>query len=321
MARQKIKKISVIIPTYNRSSFIVETIESFLCQDYHDFEVIVCNNNSTDNTQEVLDAYLNHSKIRLLFEERQGVHFARNTAAKFAKGELLYFTDDDMVATPNLLSEIFKIFELDETVATATGRVLPKWETQPPKWVEKLLFNSRLSLNNPAEEIIISSDDCNVYSCHQAILREVFFRAGGFNPENVAGVWIGDGETGLNIKIKELGYKFGYIGSSIIYHIIPPSRMTQKYLNTRLRNEGNCHAYTAIRMNNGKINLPKEIFRELRQFVYKSKIYLKMSKNDINYLRFVLSDLNYMFAKLSYYRKASNDLAFMKMILKQNWLS
>ncbi len=320
MAPQNPRKISVIIPTYNRKSLIVDTIESFLGQDYQNFEVIVCNNNSTDNTQEVLEAYLGNSKVSLLFEERSGVHFARNTAAKCASGDILYFTDDDMIATPNLLSEIVKIFDLDESIASATGRVLPKWEIEPPKWVEKLLFNARLSLNNPTEELIISSDDFGVYSCHQAILREAFFKAGGFNPDYVAGILIGDGETGLNLKMKELGYKFGYIGSSIIYHRIPPAKMTQKYLNSRLENEGYCHAYTNIRLCNGVIDLPKEIRRELGLFWYKFKLNLKNSKSDINYLRFVQGDLKYMFAKLSYYRKAKGDSEFMEMILRKNWL-
>jgi glycosyltransferase involved in cell wall biosynthesis len=320
MVTQKFRKISVIIPTYNRSSLIVDTIESFLGQDYQDFEVIVCNNNSTDNTQEVLKTYLSNSKVRLLLEQRPGVHFARNTAAKFASGDLLYFTDDDMIATPNLLSEIVKIFDLDESIASATGRVLPKWEIEPPKWVEKLLFNARLSLHNPAEEIVISSEDFGVYSCHQAILREAFFKAGGFNPDYIAGVLIGDGETGLNLKIKELGYKFGYIGSSIIYHRIPPSKMTQKYLNTRLQNEGNCHAYTTLRMCNGTIDFPKEILKELVFFWYKSKVNLKNSKSDINYLRFFPADLKYLLAKLSYYMKARRDSEFMEMVLRQNWI-
>ncbi len=320
MVTQKFRKISVIIPTYNRSSLIVDTIESFLGQDYQDFEVIVCNNNSTDNTQEVLKTYLSNSKVRLLLEQRPGVHFARNTAAKFASGDLLYFTDDDMIATPNLLSEIVKIFDLDESIASATGRVLPKWEIEPPKWVEKLLFNARLSLHNPAEEIVISSEDFGVYSCHQAILREAFFKAGGFNPDYIADVLIGDGETGLNLKIKELGYKFGYIGSSIIYHRIPPSKMTQKYLNTRLQNEGNCHAYTTLRMCNGTIDFPKEILKELVFFWYKFKVNLKNSKSDINYLRFFPADLKYLLAKLSYYMKAKRDSEFMEMVLRQNWI-
>lgn len=61
------------------------------------------------------------------------------------------------------------------------------------------------------------------------------------------GSCIGDGETGLNIKIKNLGYKFGFNGKSIIYHIIPPHRMTQSYLNGRLANQGNANCYTLFR--------------------------------------------------------------------------
>lgn len=320
MAFPKISKITVIIPTYNRASYILDTINSFLNQDYRDFEIIVCNNNSTDNTQEVLEAYQDNSKIHLLFEKRQGVHFARNTAAKYANGELLYFTDDDMLAAPNLLSEIVKVFTLGYNIGSATGRVLPKWEVPPPPWVEKLLFNHVLSLNNPPEDLIISSYDCNVFSCHQAILREAFFKTGGYNPENVAGIWIGDGETGLNIKLKNLGYKFGYIGSSITYHRIPPSRMNQKYLNSRFHNHGACDAYTTIRLREGKINLPQETIKELYQFLQKLNRNFKMSKNDINYLRFIKPNLHYMLGKLFYYGKASQDSAFMEMILKQNWL-
>jgi glycosyltransferase involved in cell wall biosynthesis len=320
MAFPKIRKITVVIPTYNRGSYIIDTIDSFLNQDYQDFEIIVCNNNSTDNTQEVLEAYQGNSKVHLLFEKRQGVHFARNTAAKYANGDVLYFTDDDMVATPNLLSEIVKVFELGYNVGSATGRVLPKWEVDPPKWVETLLFNHVLSLNNPPEDLIISSYDCNVFSCHQAILREAFFQTGGFNPENVAGFWIGDGETGLNIKIKELGYKFAYIGSSVIYHRIPPYRFTHKHLSNRFENHGRCDAYTTIRANNGMINLPKETFRELGFFLSKLRFNLSNSRRDMNYLRFIPLNFMYVFGKLSYYRKASHNPELMEMILKENWL-
>jgi glucosyl-dolichyl phosphate glucuronosyltransferase len=314
------RKISVIIPTYNRGTLIVDTIESFLCQDYQNFEIIVCDNNSTDKTQNLLEPYFSNSKIRLIFEQRQGVHFARNTAAKCASGDLLYFTDDDMLATPNLLSEIVKVFDLDESVATATGRVLPKWETEPPQWVEKFLFNSLLSLHNPVEDLIISREDCGVYSCHQAILPEAFFEAGGYNPENVGGVWIGDGESGLSIKLKELGYKFGYIGSSIIYHRIPASRMTQNYLNSRFWNQGNCEAYMAIRRNKGTINLPREILKELYQFLHKLSRNLKAIKNDINYIRFIPAEFYCMLAKLTYYNKACKNADFMEMVLRQNWI-
>jgi GT2 family glycosyltransferase len=86
-----------------------------------------------------------------------------------------------------------------------------------------------------------------VFSCHQAIRREAFFQCGGFNPENTAGVWIGDGETGLGIKLKKAGFKFGYAPASVIYHRIPKSRTTARYLIKRIGNQGNCDSYTEYR--------------------------------------------------------------------------
>src|SRR5678815_5337772 len=87
--------VSIIIPTYNRAKMLPITLDSFIGQDYpHDrFEIIVANNNSTDNTQQVLDVYCSReSEFRSILESRQGVHYARNSAARIARGEILYFT-------------------------------------------------------------------------------------------------------------------------------------------------------------------------------------------------------------------------------------
>jgi len=117
------------------------------------------------------------------------------------------------------------------------------------------------------DEIIIKNEDFCVFSCHQMMRKEVFFKSGGFNPENTAGEWLGDGETGLNIKIRDLGYKFAYVGSSVIYHMIPPSRMTQDYLNKRLANQGNCDSYTDYKKS--KYNF-RELFRLTLEFSLKA---------------------------------------------------
>jgi hypothetical protein len=73
-------------------------------------------------------------------------------------------------------------------------------------------------------------------------------------------------------------------------------------------------------MCNGTIDFPKEILKELVFFWYKSKVNLKNSKSDINYLRFFPADLKYLLAKLSYYMKARRDSEFMEMVLRQNWI-
>ena len=245
--------ISIIIPTYNRAHLLPLTLDSFLAQDYPQdrCEIIVVDNNSKDNTSEVVKGYVGKAgiPIKYIFEQRQGVHYARNSAAKVTKGEILFFTDDDMIADPRLLKELARVFELDPMIGTATGLVIGKFDVDPPEWVKKYLINGYLSLTdkNKQEDIVVSRADCGVYSCHQAIKREVFFQSGGFNPENTAGVWIGDGETGLNIKIQSLGYKFAYTSKSIIQHIIPKNRTTLKYLINRVGNQGFCDSYTDYR--------------------------------------------------------------------------
>lgn len=248
---EKFPFISVIMPAYNRADMIGITLESFIAQKYPSdrFEIIVADNNSTDTTKEVVLAIAATSQIpvKYLFEPRQGVHFARNMAAKHARGDIFYYTDDDMIADSNLLDAIVRPFMMGYNVGTATGKILPKWEVNPPEWILTLCNNGLLSLNQRPEKCVVAPYNIGVFSCHQAIARDAFFKSGGFNPENTAGEWIGDGETGLNIKLKNLGYNFAYVDDSIIYHIIPPSRMTQKYLNKRLANQGNCDSYTDYR--------------------------------------------------------------------------
>jgi hypothetical protein len=84
--------------------------------------------------------------------------------------------------------------------------------------------------------------------------------AGGFNPDTNAEVFTGDNETGLNIKIKRLGHRFAYVGSAVTHHIIPESRMTQKYLNGRMGDQGFCDSYTQFRaLHPGKARLARRM--------------------------------------------------------------
>jgi glycosyltransferase involved in cell wall biosynthesis len=317
--------ISIIIPAYNRAGMIVFTIESFISQTYPSdrFEIIVSDNNSTDNTKTVVMGLAATSLVPIsyLFEARQGVHFARNEAAKLACGEILYFTDDDMIADKNLLTEIVKPFAIDNKIAAVTGTVLPKWEVPPPQWVVDLCMNGLLSLNIRREELLITCFDCGVYSCHQAVRRDVFFLTGGFNPENTAGEWIGDGETGLNLKIAALGYKFAFIGSSIIYHIIPQSRMTQQYLDKRYGNQGNCDSYTDFRKHEyDKTVLNKIITKHYFELFKTFLIYMTnriLAKKEWHISR---AKLFYYLNRIKYDQRLLDDESWRILVLKNDWL-
>ncbi len=317
--------ITVIIPTYNRAKMLGLTLESFVGQNYPKdlYEIIISDNNSSDNTSDVVTQWQTKSPvpIKYIFEKRQGVHYARNSAAKIAEGEILYYTDDDMIAAPDLLREIIKPFFMDKKIATVTGRVLPKWETPPPKWVLKNCNNAWLSLNNRIEDLIIAEYDVGVYSCHQAIRREIFYESGGFNPENTAGEWIGDGETGLNIKIKALEYKFAYIGSSITYHMIPATRMTQSYLNKRLKNQGACDSYTDYR----KYRYSKmRLFIKILEHIVKMPLcffYILLSTVRWNgSWRLGIAYIYYFYQRIKYDLRLLRDHEWRTHVLKENWL-
>ena len=85
---------SVIIPTYNRANTVLRAIQSVLNQTYTDFELIVVDDGSLDNTKEVILS-VSDKRIKYLYQENKGVCAARNTGAKQASGEFLIFLDTD----------------------------------------------------------------------------------------------------------------------------------------------------------------------------------------------------------------------------------
>jgi len=318
--------VSILVPTYNRADMLDQTLDSLLNQNYpkDKFELIVIDNNSSDHTREIVTRWRSrsHVDVKYILEERQGVHYARNIGAHYARGDILYFTDDDMVADPHVLQEIVKPFTYSQQVACVTGRVLPKWHSPPADWVRQLCTNSFLSLIDLPEDLLISSSDCGVYSCHQAVRRKVLFQAGVFNPENTAGEWIGDGETGLNLKIQELGLLFAYTRRAVTYHMIPESRTTQDYLNRRLTNQANCDSYTAYRR---RLPTPIQLFtnnvKHVKDaFLHSMKFVVKMWLGRPSW-RLNRAWISYHIQHVRSNHRILFDSDWRQLVLKEDWLS
>lgn len=98
--------ISIIIPCYNSENFVNRALDSVLKQTYSNWELILVNNNSTDGTQGVLDAFQaqHPDRVRVYFEARKGAPAARNTGLKAAKGEWIQFLDADDEILPEKLA-------------------------------------------------------------------------------------------------------------------------------------------------------------------------------------------------------------------------
>ena len=103
--------VSVIIPTYNRGWIIKEAIDSVLAQDFIDFELIVVDDGSTDNTSEILDSY--SDDITVLQQNNKGVSAARNRGLSKASGRFIAFLDSDDLWLPKKLSRQVEYFNFN----------------------------------------------------------------------------------------------------------------------------------------------------------------------------------------------------------------
>ena len=103
--------VSVIVPTYNTSRYIAETLDSVLAQTFREYEVIVVNDGSPDTPEleRVLVKYQN--QIRYIKQENQGPSAARNTGIRLARGEFLAFPDSDDIWLPDFLADQLKFLE------------------------------------------------------------------------------------------------------------------------------------------------------------------------------------------------------------------
>jgi glycosyltransferase involved in cell wall biosynthesis len=106
--------ISIIIPTYNCEKYIGQAVQSLLAQTYKNFEIIVVDDGSTDETKAILEPYMD--KIRYVFQINGGESSARNRGLSMAKGNYIAFLDADDIYKPNKLEQQLNVFLKDSSV-------------------------------------------------------------------------------------------------------------------------------------------------------------------------------------------------------------
>lgn len=115
--------VSVIVPTYNRGYIIRRAIDSILKQTYKEYEIIVVDDGSTDNTAEIVKGY-SSSRVKYIgYEVNRGANHARNVGMKAARGEYIAFLDSDNEWKEDFLETRVDVMEKDETLLMTFGRM------------------------------------------------------------------------------------------------------------------------------------------------------------------------------------------------------
>jgi len=127
--------ISILIPCYNAAKFVHQAINSCLSQDYTNFEIILVDDGSTDDTLHVIrDFEKEYANISVFSQQNAGSSSARNLAIQHAKGDYFLYLDTDDVLVPNALINYTKVLKNKKTVVIA--RWLTAFKTNPAENVE-----------------------------------------------------------------------------------------------------------------------------------------------------------------------------------------
>lgn len=232
-------RVSILLPTYNRGKIIKEAIDAVINQDYPDWELIILDDCSTDNTQEIGKHYVeNYDNIRY---HRNSVNIMqpgnRNIGLSLAKGELIFFIEDDLVVNKQclaLLVETYDRLKLQNKVGGVMPRLVSilqdqlKYEGNDPiifsRFTGEMYINYWVVCNEVKETI--TTHACTLYP------KKILIEVGGY-PEHV---YIGNcyrEESDLNFRVLHQGYHFYYQPEAWAFHNV------QKF--------GGCHDFSFLK--------------------------------------------------------------------------
>lgn len=231
-------RISLIVPTYNRANYLEESLPSFINQtlDKNLYEIIVIDNNSTDETKCITERLLStyQGPWRYIFEPKQGLHYARNRGLLEGCGDIIVFGDDDIIACDQWLEFILREFDEHSKTGIVGGKVLPNWKGVPPEWIydygtEKTHTVFAYMDYGQDRKIL---ENGYVFGCNFAVRRDLAIKVGGSTPDTFPKKLkhlSGGGECDLIDRIRALGVDVVYLPEALVRHCAEASRATLSY--------------------------------------------------------------------------------------------
>jgi glycosyltransferase involved in cell wall biosynthesis len=230
-------KVSVILCTYNRSRSLLVALESLAAQvlpETIDWEILVVDNNSRDQTREVVEDFcLRHAPhFRYVFEPQQGLCYARNAGIREARGEVVAFVDDDVTVDPKWLYSLTSALISGQWAGTG-GRILPAQNVALPAWLAPNGPHNMLGIlcayfdlgDEPLEL------DRAPYGANMAFRKQMFEKYGTFRTDldRCGGNTMSNGDTEFGRRLMKGGERLRYEPSAIVRHPVPENRVTKKY--------------------------------------------------------------------------------------------
>jgi glycosyltransferase involved in cell wall biosynthesis len=238
---------TVIICTFNRCDSLRQTLESLCRLEVPGdvvWDVVVVDNNSTDATPEVCRSFADRLPLRRIFEPAQGLSHARNAGTRATEGDLVIFTDDDVDVEPGWLNAFCQAAQRHPDATFFGGKVLPRWETPPPKWVEEtsaaVIPGVTMHYDRGDQERYLTGRDPTFFGANMAFRKSVHFAERSFltSVGFSGGQSVPHEETAFIKSLMAAGHRGVYVPAATVHHRNPPTRATEEYVRKWFRGSG-----------------------------------------------------------------------------------
>jgi O-antigen biosynthesis protein len=201
--RTNLPLISVVVCSYNGSATIKDTMEGLMQLDYPSYEVIVVNDGSTDNLEEIVKRY----PVKLISTPNQGLSNARNTGMYNAKGEIIAYIDDDAYPDPQWLLYLAYGYANSDIAGLGGPNIAP----QENGFIAKCVANSP---GGPVHVLLTDEIAEHIPGCNMSFRRDALVAIGGFDPIYRAA---GD-DVDVCWRIQNSGRTIGFHPSAVVWH-------------------------------------------------------------------------------------------------------
>ncbi|MGD1858331.1 MAG: glycosyltransferase [Leptolyngbyaceae cyanobacterium] len=230
--------ISAIICTHNRAQYLGAAIDSLLAQTLTNIEVIVIDNASTDATAEVVQTRLSDARLRYVYEAKLGLSTARNTGAQLAKGDILAYLDDDAEASPQWLASLLEVYENNDKIAIAGGKVTLLWPPgvqQPPVWLSADLASGLGAYDLGDQLRYIKHPSLTPRGLNYSLRKTFLDSVGGFdvNLGRVGKNLLSNEELHMTQLALKQGWQVVYVPRALAAHNVSPARLKPSWFLSR----------------------------------------------------------------------------------------
>lgn len=274
---RELPTVTVVICTWNRSMLLRRTLEEFERLDLPPdlrWELLVIDNGCTDDTPQVIESFADALPVRRVVEPNQGLSHARNRALTEATGDLLMWTDDDVLVGRNWITAYLDAASHFPEAPFFGGTVDPWFETAPPQWIEEHLgeFAGAFAIRQLDEGVRLLEPPELPFGANMVMRREAVADL-RFDPDlGRSGEKLLSGEeTDFLRRLRDdTGHPGVWVGDAGVRHFIPSERLDRGYLRRYFEGLGTSAGERAIPDARTFLDVPLWTWRE---YVERSAVY------------------------------------------------